>query len=119
MGLSLFATAYDPLDLASDNNDPLGFQKAYMPPTDRLLPEFTTLTSVLACLSMLCAGVRIAEELHPHDKNRETAKARGRLLEALRNFKKAVGPCLRPVGIARQSSSSATHGASPSLWVIL
>jgi hypothetical protein len=88
MGLTLFATAYDPLDLASDSIDPLGFQKAYMALADRLLPGFTTVTSVPGYLPMLCAGVRIAEELHPYDKNRETAKARARRLEVLRNFEK-------------------------------
>lgn len=88
IGLTLFATAYDPLDLASDSIDPLGFLKAYLSLADRLLPGFTTVTSVPRYLPMLCAGVRIAERLHPRGVGRQTAKARGRRLEVLLNFEK-------------------------------
>jgi hypothetical protein len=88
VGLMLFATAYDPLDLASDSIDPLGFLRAYLSLADRLLPGFTTVTSVPRYLPMLCAGVRAAERLHPRDKGHEPAKARGRRLEVLRNFEK-------------------------------
>ena len=45
-GLALFGTTYDPLDLASDSIDPLGFLKAYLALADRLLPGFTTVTGV-------------------------------------------------------------------------
>jgi phage terminase large subunit GpA-like protein len=37
---------------------------------------------------MLCAGVRIAEQLHPRDVGRQTVRARGRRLEVLLNFEK-------------------------------
>ncbi len=87
-GLTLFGTAYDPLDLASDSIDPLGFLKAYLTLADRLLPGFTTITSVPRYLPMLCAGIRAAERLHPRDEGREPAKARGKRLEVLRNFEK-------------------------------
>jgi len=80
-GLTLFATAYDPLDLASDSIDPLGFLRAYLSLADRMLPGFTTVTSVPRYLPMLCAGLRAAERLHPRDEGREPAKARGRRLE--------------------------------------
>jgi hypothetical protein len=87
-GLTLFATAYDPLDLASDSIDPLGFLRAYLALADRMLPGFTTVTSVPRYLPMLCAGLRAAERQHPRDEGREPAKARGRRLEVLRNFEK-------------------------------
>jgi hypothetical protein len=87
-GLTLFATAYDPLDLASDSIDPLGFLRAYLALADRMLPGFTTVTGVPRYLPMLCAGLRAAERLHPRDEGREPAKARGRRLEVLRNFEK-------------------------------
>lgn len=37
---------------------------------------------------MLCAGIRIAERLHPREESHEPAKARRRRLEVLRNFEK-------------------------------
>jgi hypothetical protein len=87
-GLALFATTYDPLDLASDSIDPLGFLKVYLALADRLLPGFTTVTSVPRYLPMLCAGLRAAEKVHPRDENREPAKARAQRLEILRHFEK-------------------------------
>jgi hypothetical protein len=36
----LFSTGYDPLDLASDSVDPLGFLRGYLALADRLLPRF-------------------------------------------------------------------------------
>jgi hypothetical protein len=87
-GLSIFATAYDPLDLASDSIDPLGFLKAYLSLADRMLPGFTTVTNVPRYLSMLCAGLRAAERTHPRDAGGEPAKSRGRRLEVLKNFEK-------------------------------
>ena len=87
-GLKLFATAYDPLDLASDSIDPLGFLRAYLALADRMLPGFTTVTSVPRYLPMLCAGLHAAERLHPRDQGHEPAKARARRLEVLRNFEK-------------------------------
>ena len=87
-GLSLFATAYDPPDLATDSIGPLGFLKAYLCIADRMLPDFTTVTSVPRYLSMLCAGLLAAERLHPRDEGHEPAKARGRRLDVLRNVEK-------------------------------
>jgi hypothetical protein len=87
-GLMLFSTGYDPLDLASDSIDPLGFLRGYLALADRLLPGFTTVTSVPRYLPMLCAGMRAAERLHPRGEDHEPAKARGRRLEILRNFEK-------------------------------
>jgi hypothetical protein len=87
-GLMLFSTAYDPLDLASDSIDPLGFLRGYLALAYRLLPGFTTVTSVPRYLPMLCAGMRAAERLHPRGADHEPAKARGRRLEVLRNFEK-------------------------------
>jgi hypothetical protein len=88
LGLSIFATAYDPLDLAAESIDPLGFLTAYLALADRLLPGFTTVTSVPRYLPMLCAGLRAAERMHPRNEGHEPAKARDRRLEVLRNFEK-------------------------------
>lgn len=87
-GLSFFATAYDPLDLASDSIDSLGFLKAYLALADRMLPGFTTVTSVPRYVPMLCYGLHRAEQLHPRDEGGEPALARRRRLEVLRNFEK-------------------------------
>lgn len=84
----LFPTAYDPLDLASDSIDPLGFLRGYLALADRLLPGFTTVTSVPRYLPMLCAGMLAAEKLHPRGGDHEPAKARRQRLEILRNFEK-------------------------------
>jgi hypothetical protein len=88
VGLSLFATAYDPLDLATDSIDPLGFQRSYLAIADRMLPGFTTVTSNPRYLPMLCAGLLSAERLHPRDESREPAKTRGKRLEVMQNFEK-------------------------------
>ncbi len=88
LGLNAFATAYDPLDLAADSIDPLGFLRAYLALADRMLPGFTTVTGTPRYLPMLCAGIHAAERLHPRDEAREPAKARGRRLEVLCNFEK-------------------------------
>jgi hypothetical protein len=74
MSLTLFSTAYYPLDLASVSIDPVGFKNPTLHRQVVFCQDFATLKSVLAyCLPMVCAGMRIAEELHP------LTKAGGRL----------------------------------------
>jgi hypothetical protein len=107
IGLTLFATSYDPLDLASDSIDPLGFLKAYLALADRLLPGFTTVTSVPRYLPMLCAGIHVAERLHPRDEGNEPAKARSRRLEVLRNFEKVWAIAC---GLAHDTKGEAVAG---------
>lgn len=61
-GLKVFWTAYDPLDLASDSIDPLGFMAGYVALADRILPGFTTITTVPRYAGMLCCAVKHACE---------------------------------------------------------
>ena len=51
--LNVFWSAYDPLDLASDSIDPLGFMAGYVALADRILPGFTTITTVPRYAGML------------------------------------------------------------------
>jgi hypothetical protein len=87
-GLTIFSTAYDPLDLVATSIDPLGFLKGYLTLADLLLPSLTTVTTVPRYLPMLCAGLKLAQDLHPVDSALEPAKSRARRLEVLRNFEK-------------------------------
>src|SRR2546425_2935067 len=84
-GLTIFLTAYDPLDLAATSIDPLGFLRGYLTLADRLLPSLTTVTTVPRYLPMLCAGLKLAQDLHPVDSALEPVKSRSRRLEVLRN----------------------------------
>ena len=87
-GITYFATSYDPLDLSSESIDPLGFLGTYVSLADLLLPGFTTVTSVPRYLPMLCAGIALAERLHPRDLGHEQAKSRGKRLQALQHYEK-------------------------------
>jgi hypothetical protein len=87
-GVSIFPTAYDPLDLVAGSIDPLGFLKGYLALADRFLPSFTTVTTVPRYLPMLCAGLKFAQKLYPPNWTAEAAKSRSRRLEVLRNFEK-------------------------------
>jgi hypothetical protein len=58
----VFWSAYDPLDLASDSIDPLGFMAGYVALADRILPGFTTITTIPRYASMLCRASRFAGE---------------------------------------------------------
>src|SRR5439155_17573933 len=87
-GITIFSTAYDPLDLVATSIDPLGFLKGYLTLADLLLPSLTTVMTVPRYLPMLCAGLKLAQDLHPVDSALEPAKSRSRRLEVLRNFEK-------------------------------
>jgi hypothetical protein len=87
-GLSFFATPYDPLDLASDSIDPLGFQRGYLALADRMLPGFTTVTSNPRYLSMLCAGLLAAEKLYPRIEGEQPARSRQKRSMVLQSFEK-------------------------------
>jgi hypothetical protein len=88
VGLLIFATPYDPLDLASDSIDPLGFQRGYLSLADRFLPGFTTVTANPRYLPMLCAGLRAAEKLYPRIVGQQPAKSRQQRSMVLQNFEK-------------------------------
>ena len=60
--LHVFWTAYDPLDMAGESIDPLGFMAGYISLADRILPGFTTITHVPRYLSMLCRALQMALE---------------------------------------------------------
>ena len=60
--LRVFWSAYDPLDLASDSIDPLGFMAGYVSLADRILPGFTTITTIPRYASMLCLALKLARE---------------------------------------------------------
>jgi hypothetical protein len=55
-----FWTAYDPLDMAGESIDPLGFMAGYISLADRILPGFTTITHVPRYLCMLCRALQMA-----------------------------------------------------------
>jgi hypothetical protein len=57
-----FWTAYDPLDMAGESIDPLGFMAGYIALADRILPGFTTITHVPRYLGMLCRALQVALE---------------------------------------------------------
>lgn len=59
--VQVFWTPYDPLDLASGSLDPLGSARGYLALADRLLPGFTTVTTVPRYVSMLCAALKSAQ----------------------------------------------------------
>jgi hypothetical protein len=87
-GLSLFWSAYDPLDMASSSIDLLGIQPGYVALADKLLPGFTTVTTSLRYVSMLCAAVQAAENAFP---GRDTSAARNRQerLNAVKSYERA------------------------------
>ena len=58
----VFWSVYDPLDLASDSIDPLGFMAGYVALADRILPGFTTITTIPRYVSMMCMALRLAGE---------------------------------------------------------
>ena len=57
-----FWTEYDPLDIAGESIDPLGFLAGYISLADRILPGFTSITHVPRYLSMLCRALQMALE---------------------------------------------------------
>ena len=80
-------SAFDPLDMATDSVDVLGFQRAYVYLANQLLPGFTTITTTPRYLAMLCAAIYNAESLYPSAGR--NAQARKKRLEAVLDFEKA------------------------------
>ncbi len=88
-GLRVFWTAYDPLDLASDSIDPLGFMAGYIALADRILPGFTTITTVPRYAGMLCCALDQARtEVGDHGSVSLSAR-RKQTLEHLQSFERA------------------------------
>jgi hypothetical protein len=108
-GFSIFLTAYDPLDLASNSIDVLGFQRGYIALADKILPGFTTVTSFPRYTSMLCAAIRTAQ-----DKYRDSAETPVRLrqqrLEAVKSYERAWALACDLVSSEGQIGAPATDG---------
>lgn len=85
----IFWTPYDPLDLASDSQDPLGFARGYLSIADKFLPSFTTVTNVPRYVSMLCAALRAAQEYVPSNPNVAATKIRSDRLQAVKSYERA------------------------------
>ena len=85
--LRVFWSAYDPLDLASDSIDPLGFMAGYVALADRILPGFTTITTIPRYASMLCLALRLAiESIGP---SASVAAHRRAMIDKLKLFERA------------------------------
>lgn len=99
--VSCFWTAFDPLDLASDSIDPLGFTAGYIALADRILPGFTTVTTVPRYASMLCAALKEAEksgvglDANPVERRRQIIE---RLKQYERTWALACGLAEQEVG---------------------
>lgn len=57
-----FLTAYDPSDLPGGSLDPLGFDRGYIFLADKILPGLTNVASRPRYFSLLCAGIKIADQ---------------------------------------------------------
>ena len=82
-----FWTAYDPLDMAGESIDPLGFMAGYISLADRILPGFTTITHVPRYLSMLCQALQIALETVGEVQN--VTNRRRLVIEKIKLFERA------------------------------
>ncbi len=85
--MHLFWSAYDPLDLASDSIDPLGFMAGYIALADRILPGFTTITTVPRYAGMLCHALQLARQ-EVGDEILATSRRR-KIIERLKLFERA------------------------------
>jgi hypothetical protein len=85
--LHAFWTAYDPLDMAGESIDPLGFMAGYISLADRILPGFTTITHVPRYLSMLCRALQMALETVGEVQNVTTR--RRLVIEKIKLFERA------------------------------
>src|SRR6516164_4210016 len=87
--LQVFWTTYDPLDLASGSLDPLGFARGYLALADRLLPSFTTVTTVPRYVSMLCAALKSVQVHHRLESGLASSKVRQERLKLIKSFERA------------------------------
>src|ERR1039458_10871480 len=87
----VFWSAYDPLDLASDSIDPLGFMGGYVALADRILPGFTTITTVPRYASMICLALKLAREAVGDGDGNIISVRRRLIIEKLKLFERAWG----------------------------
>ena len=84
-----FWTSYDPLDLASDSIDPLGFARGYLALADRFLPSFTTVTTIPRYVSMMCAALSITQSHFSAKTKTLSQKERQDRLKLVKSFERA------------------------------
>ncbi len=98
----IFWSAYDPLDLASDSIDPLGFMGGYVALADRILPGFTTITTVPRYASMICLALKLARETVGDGDEHSVSARRRQNIEKLKLFERAWGLAC---GLAEEDSA--------------
>src|SRR5208283_2954800 len=98
----VFWSAYDPLDLASDSIDPLGFMGGYVALADRILPGFTTITTVPRYASMICLALKLAREAVGDGDGLSSSARRRQIIEKLKPFERAWGLAC---GLAEEDSA--------------
>jgi hypothetical protein len=84
---SAFWTAFDPLDMASESIDPLGFMAGYISLADRILPGFTTITNTPRYLGALCRAIKMA--VRKVDEVQSVTARRRFLIEKIKVFERA------------------------------
>ena len=85
----VFWTAFDPLDLASESIDPLGFMAGYIALADRILPGFTTITTVPRYASMLCYALQAGINASGGANAEDPSTRRKRIMEHLKLLERA------------------------------
>src|SRR5207302_4234119 len=78
--IETFLTAYDPSDLPGASIDPLGFERGYLFLADKILPGITNAASRPRYLSLLCAGIHLAEEASDASQRDVVGKRRETIL---------------------------------------
>jgi hypothetical protein len=106
----VFWSAYDPLDLASDSIDPLGFMASYIALADRILPGLTTITTVPRYASMLCHALRLARNAVGNDEGHNIATRRQQIIDRLTLFERAWGLACGLAEQDRDIGAKATDG---------
>ncbi len=118
-----FWTAYDPLDLASESIDPLGFMAAYISLADRILPGFTTITTVPRYLSMMCAALKQATKGHGAKLETRISERRRWILNQLQLYERAwavaCGLAEGESGIGEKASDGVRGIRAVKRWVRL
>jgi hypothetical protein len=119
--VQLFWSAYDPLDLASDSIDPLGFMAGYVALADRLLPGFTTVTTVPRYAAMLCHALRLAQEEGVADADAASRRRRiiDRILVVERAWALACGLAEEDPGIRDGATDGLRGVRSVHRWLSL
>ena len=73
----------------SGSLDPLGFARGYLALADRLLPSFTTVTTVPRYVSMLCAALKAVQTHFRHESGMASSKVRQERLKLVKAYERA------------------------------